>query len=90
MEPATSQGPGTGGTPQSPVTHLIIFILQNHSFDSLFATYPGVADPLAPTSAGYTQPGATGGTITPYLLTDSSPPDMPHGYTFTSAALMAG
>ncbi len=90
MTAATSQGPGTGGTAQSPVTHLIIFILQNHSFDSLFATYPGVADPLAPTSAGYTQPGATGGTITPYLLTDPGPPDMPHGYNFYLGSIDGG
>lgn len=90
MVASNSQGPGTGGTAQSPVKHLIVFILQNHSFDSLFATYPGLADPLAPTSAGYTQAGAGGGTITPFLLTDPGPPDMPHGYTFYLGSINGG
>jgi phospholipase C len=73
-------GSGTGSDSISPVKHLIVVILQNHSFDSLFATFPGVADPLSTASPGFSQPNASNtGTITPFLLTDPFPKDMPHG-----------
>ncbi len=80
MAVSSNPGPGTGGTAVSPVKRVIVVILQNHSFDSLFATYPGVMNPLSTGSPGYTQASASGaGTVQPYLLTDPFPPDMPHG-----------
>jgi phospholipase C len=83
MTANSNPGPGTGGNPVSPVKRVIVIVLQNHSFDSLFPTYPGVMDPLTSASPGYTQPSATGaGTVSPYLLTDTNPPDMSHGFTF--------
>ena len=83
MTANTNPGPGTGGNPVSPVNRVIVVVLQNHSFDSLFATYPGVMDPLSSSSPGYSQASASGGgTVTPYLLTDTNPLDMPHGYSY--------
>src|SRR3569833_587409 len=79
MTANSNPGPGTGGTPVSPLNRVIVVVLQNHSFDSLFATYPGLQNPLTPSSPGYTQPSATSGTVTSYLLTDPFPSDMPHG-----------
>jgi phospholipase C len=91
MVAATSTGPGLGGTPQSPVNRVIVLVLQNHSFDSLFATYPGLQDPLSPSSPGYVQPDAAGtGTVSPSLLTNPFPADMPHSYPFYLGSIDGG
>lgn len=83
MTATQAEGPGIGNTTtQSPINRVIVLVLQNHSFDSLYATFPGVMDPLVSSSPGYSQASPTGGTVTPYLLTDPFPADMPHGYTF--------
>jgi len=91
MTPTNSQGPGTSKDSVSPVKRVIIVILQNHSFDAMFATFPGVANPLATGSPGFSQRNASGtGTVTPYLLTDPFPADMPHGYKYYSASIDGG
>ncbi len=91
MTVSTDPGPGTGGNPVSPIHRVIVLVLQNHSFDSLFANYPGVADPLTANSPGYTQPSASGvGTVTSYLLTDVEPADMPHGAKFYGGSIDGG
>jgi phospholipase C len=90
MSVTSNPGPGTGGTPVSPVKRVIVVILQNHSFDSLFATYPGLQNPLGSGSPGYMQPSAGGGTTTSYLLTDPFPADMPHGFKYYEASIDGG
>ncbi len=91
MAVSSNPGPGTGGTAVSPVKRVIVVILQNHSFDSLFATYPGVMNPLSTGSPGYTQASASGaGTVQPYLLTDPFPPDMPHGASYYGQSIDGG
>ncbi len=86
-----TQGPGINGTTQTAVKRVIVLILQNHSFDSIFATYPGVQNPLNSGSPGYDQADASGsGTISPYLLTNPFPADMPHGYTYYHDSIDGG
>ena len=65
---------GTTGGTQSPITHLIVLILQNHSFDNLFGTFPG-ADGLNPSLPSYTQTDAAGNTVTPTLIPSVSAQD---------------
>lgn len=95
MTPTNAMGPGLGTDSVSPVKRVIVIILQNHSFDAMFATFPGLADPLSPSSPGYNQLNAAGThNINPYLLSDPFPADMPHGYTYyhdsIDNGLMAG
>lgn len=66
-----------GATPQSPITHLIVLILQNHSFDNLFGTFPG-ANGLAPSDLGYTETDASGNTVTPQLMSQMDAPNLNH------------
>jgi len=33
--------PKAGGTPQSPIEHVVLIIKENHTFDNYFGTYPG-------------------------------------------------
>lgn len=73
------------GTPQSAITHLIVLILQNHSFDNLFGTFPN-ANGLNSTLPSYTQTDAAGNTVTPQLMTQLDSPDINHSYsTYTEA-----
>jgi phospholipase C len=57
----------TQGATNSPITHLIIVMMQNHSLDNLFGTYPG-ANGLNATLPSYTQVDAKGRTISPTLV----------------------
>lgn len=73
------------GTPHSAITHLIVVILQNHSFDNLFGTFPS-ANGLDPSLPSYTQTDANGNTVTPTLLTNLNPPNINHdSATYTEA-----
>ncbi len=54
-------------TPNSSISHLIILMMQNHSFDNLFGTYPGAAG-LDPTLASYSQVDKAGNTISPTVV----------------------
>jgi phospholipase C len=82
------------GTPKSAISHIIVVIMQNHSFDNLFGTYPG-ANGLDPTAPSYTQAAcgstvppcvSTSATVSPTLLTDMATPDVNHdGATYTAA-----
>jgi phospholipase C len=76
---------GTTGGTQSPITHLIVLILQNHSFDNLFGTFPG-ADGLNSSLPSYTQTDAAGNTVTPKLMTQLDAPNINHDIvTYTAA-----
>ncbi|HEY1810641.1 MAG TPA: alkaline phosphatase family protein [Acidobacteriaceae bacterium] len=76
---------GTTGTPQSAITHLIVLILQNHSFDNLFGTFPG-ADGLDTSLPSYTQTDAAGNTVTPRLVSQMDAPNINHDITTYTAA----
>jgi phospholipase C len=71
---------GVAGATQSPITHLIVLILQNHSFDNLFGTFPG-ANGLNPGLPSYTQVDAAGNTVTPAPMTQLDAPNINHDIT---------
>jgi phospholipase C len=67
----------------SPLKHVVVVMMQNSSFDHLFGMFPATngntVDGIAPTDPGYTQTDAAGTTVTPFLLADDSPPNLPEG-----------
>lgn len=76
----------TVGTPiatASPIKHVVVVLLQNNSFDHLFGTYPATngntVEGLSPTVPGYTQTDAAGNSVTPHLLSDDAPGNLPEG-----------
>lgn len=86
------------GTPKSGISHIIIVVMQNHSFDNLFGTYP-MANGLDPTAASYTQAAcgsnvppcvATSATVSPALLNTLTTADLNHDGTSYMAAYDAG
>lgn len=67
----------TEGATNSPITHLIIVMMQNHSLDNLFGTYPGV-NGLNASLPSYSQVDANGNTISPTLVQTLSTADPTH------------
>ena len=67
----------TQGATNSPITHLIIVMMQNHSLDNLFGTYPGV-NGLNASLPSYSQVDAKGNTISPTLVKSLSVHDLTH------------
>ena len=74
---------GTSITTASPLKHVIVVMLQNNSFDHLFGTFPAsnsnAVEGISPTVPGYVQTDAAGNSVTPHLLTDDAPPNLPEG-----------
>ena len=68
----------SGSSGASPLNHIVVIMMQNQSFDHLFGHFPGV-NGIAPEVNGYSQADKLGNVITPYLLTNTTPPDLPHG-----------
>jgi phospholipase C len=68
----------------SPIKHVVVVMLENHSFDNYFGTFPGANG--IPSTACVPNP-ATGQCLAPYHnpLPDGYPHDMPH----TNAAVVA-
>ncbi|MES2221967.1 MAG: alkaline phosphatase family protein [Acidobacteriota bacterium] len=67
----------TQGATNSPITHLIIVMMQNHSLDNLFGTYPGV-NGLNASLPSYSQVDANGNTVSPGLVQTLSTADPIH------------
>lgn len=67
----------TQGVTNSPISHLIIMMMQNHSLDNLFGTFPG-ANGLNSTLASYRQVDAAGNTVSPTPVTTLSTGDLNH------------
>lgn len=72
--PPPAQPPGSVN---SPISHVIILMMQNHSFDNLFGTFPG-ANGLDPNVPSYHQVDAQGNTVSPALVKSLSTPDLNH------------
>jgi len=83
------QQPPGNRVPRSEVSHLIIVVMQNASFDHLFGTFSG-ANGLDPSAASYTQKDASGNTVQPQLLTNLSPADLNHTRTSYLSAYDSG
>jgi phospholipase C len=77
------------GAAQSAIHHLIVVILQNHSFDTLFGTYPG-ANGLSPSVPGYSQVDANGVTVSPTLLPNLNNANLNHDRTTYTASYDGG
>jgi phospholipase C len=67
--------------PRSGITHLMIVVMQNASFDHLFGTYPGGTHGLDSSLPSYHQIDQAGNTITAQLMTNLSPADLHHTAT---------
>ncbi len=65
------------GTTNSPISHLIILMMQNHSLDNLFGTFPG-ANGLNAMLPSYHQVDAAGNTVSPTPITSASVGDLTH------------
>lgn len=83
------QTPPPSGVPRSGISHLIIVVMQNNSFDHLFGTYSG-ARGLDPTAPSYKQTDKAGNTVQPSLLTTLVPPPINHTQTSYSVAYDSG
>jgi phospholipase C len=77
------------GIAKSPISHIITVVLQNHSFDNLFGTYP-MANGLDPNASSYHQIDASGNTVSPTLLTTLTTADIHHDGTSYTAAYDGG
>lgn len=67
----------TQGATNSPITHLMIVMMQNHSLDNLFGTYPG-ANGLNASLPSYSQVDTKGNTISPTLVKTLATGDLTH------------
>jgi phospholipase C len=89
-----SDGGGANAATQSAVKRVIVVVMQNASFDHLFGTFPApngqTIDGLRPGVPGYTQPSANGGSVSPFLLTDTNPPDLGHSHADYVASIDGG
>jgi len=65
------------GTTNSPITNLIILMMQNHSLDNLFGTFPG-ANGLNASLPSYHQVDAAGNTVSPTPITSLTVADLAH------------
>lgn len=65
------------GTTNSPISHLVILMMQNHSLDNLFGTFPG-ANGLNATLPSYHQVDAAGKTVSPTAITSLTTADLDH------------
>ena len=85
---------GPSITTASPLKHVIVVMLQNNSFDHLFGTFPAsngnTVEGLSPGVPGYTQIDSAGKSVTPSLLTDDAPPNLPEGNVAYSQVLTPG
>src|SRR5207248_164412 len=100
---ATATGPNGSATTSvtvtvaataSPIQHVIVLILQNNSFDHLFGVFPPVngntIEGIRPGIPGYTQVDAAGKSVSPFLLTDTSPSALPERHADYFADLDSG
>jgi phospholipase C len=76
--------------PRSGITHLMIVVMQNASFDHLFGTYPGGTHGLDSSLPSYHQIDQAGNTITAQLMTNLSPADLHHTATSYQIAFDSG
>jgi phospholipase C len=76
--------------PRSAITHLMIVVMQNASFDHLFGTYSGGTHGLDSSLSSYHQIDQAGNTVTAQLMTNLSPADLHHTATSYQIAFDSG
>ena len=78
----------------SPIQHVIVLILQNNSFDHLIGVFPpangNTIEGIRPGIPGFTQVDAAGKTVSPFLLTDTSPSALPERHADYFADINSG
>ncbi len=77
------------GVTNSPITHLIILMMQNHTLDNLFGTFPG-ANGLNAALPSYYQVDAAGNTISPTVITSLTTTDLAHDQRVYAASWDGG
>ena len=77
------------GITNSPITHVIMLMMQNHSLDNLFGTYPG-AHGLDATLPSYHQVDAAGNTVSPTPITTLTTADLTHDQPHYSKSWNSG
>ena len=77
------------GITNSPITHVIMVMMQNHSLDNLFGTYPG-AHGLDATLPSYHQVDAAGNTVSPTPITTLTTADLTHDQPHYSKSWNSG
>lgn len=89
-----SDGGGDTASTQSAVKRVIVVVMQNASFDHLFGTFPPpngqTVEGLRPGVPGFTQASSSGGTVSPFLLTNTDPPDLGHAHSDYLATIDGG
>jgi phospholipase C len=75
--------------PLSPISHFIVVVMQNNSFDHLFGTFPN-SEGLASSPASYVQVDAAGVAVHPVLLNNLDPRDLNHTQASYVAAYDGG
>src|SRR5205085_5050200 len=67
----------------SPIEHIVVVLMQNNTFDHLFGTFPpsngNTVDGPHPGVPGFVQTDVAGKSVSPFLLTNISPPALPEG-----------
>jgi len=89
-----SNGGGANANTQSAVKRVIVVVMQNATYDHLFGTFtppPGqTSEGARPGARGFTQPSQSGGTISPFLLTNTAPADLNHSHASYINAINGG
>jgi phospholipase C len=75
----TQSAPSQAVPTNSPVQYIVVVVMKLHSFDNLFGTFPG-ANGIRPGEPGFTQTDASGNSVSPFLSTDTNPPDQLHSF----------
>jgi phospholipase C len=79
---SSSNADGESST-QTALQHVIVVVMQNSSFDHLFGAFTPpngqTVDGLRVGVPGFVQQTTSGVTVSPFVLTDYSPSDLPHG-----------
>lgn len=80
-------------TPDTAIKHVVVLVLQNSSFDHMFGTFTSdgnTVEGIREGVPGYTQKDSSGKDVSPFLLTDLSPPALPEGRAKYTEAMNGG
>ena len=86
-----SPPPATIAEARAHIKHVVLIVMENHTFDSMFGTYPGVADPLPRDDAnGLPQAPLCGGGLIDLKRAPDQPTDVDHSFLGGVTAINGG